>query len=492
MLRKIIKIPMVLIGIGVVLGFVLCYLATSYKLQITPSTAKLKAPPTKVEIKTSAVVTPPPLALTCQDHKYVVVAGRVNSLWRVAEHEYGNRAYFWPLIAEANGIKEPYIIKIGKVLTIPCCLCSLPALPAKVGKSVAKTSEKKQLVKRVGKKVSPPSAPAPIVVGLPGPQGPPGPVGPQGLPGPQGPAGIPGTPGPQGPAGPQGSTGPTGPQGLVRTGVPLPPPAPPQVVPEEKKAEVIETPFVRTAPGSVWNSFGTSPIEPGNRVDYFHIDQGIVVAKVLGMQLEPYVAFNATKDTKGLPWDNKIKGEAGVKLVKTFSSGVIDFGGAYAGERRSIVQGSPNEIKTNFIAFSDGWFGWDQVTSQHSNKSFLRSVPGNFQFLVGNISPFEKNNLIGVVRLEQGFTLAKFKRVSLIPNGWGQIGADTQDNPWNNRLTYGGGLKIAIPWRSGTFDVVGGYECAQQYRGISSSTSANACGPIVRVNIWDGWRKKVR
>jgi Tol biopolymer transport system component len=58
----------------------------------------------------------------------------------------------------------------------------------------------------------------PPVVGLPGPQGEPGPAGP---PGPQG------EPGPAGPAGPQGPQGPAGPQGLPGTQGPIGPQGPP-------------------------------------------------------------------------------------------------------------------------------------------------------------------------------------------------------------------------------------------------------------------------
>ncbi len=413
---------------------------------------------------------PAPPQPTCQDRSYTVVSGKINSLWRVAENQYGGRAYLWPLIAEKTGIKPPYVIRVGDILKVPCCLCELPAL---VKTQVVQKAAKKQVAKRVAKKVAPASEPVTVV----------GPVGPQG---PQGPAGPAGPPGPTGPSGPQGPAGPVGPQGQVA--------APPQSPAPPAKTEVLRDlaplsslPAPKYAPGSAWNSFGTSPLESGNYVNYLHADQGFILGWIGGVKVEPYVAFNSTHDSKGYMWNNKTEAEVGLKLGKPFSHGILEVGGAFAVERR---QSSPSETRSGFIGFTDGWFGWDAPTSRHSDKNLFRSTPGSFQFLAGNVSPFEKNNVIGTVRLEQGITLAKAGRVSFIPEGWGQVGADTQDKPWNNRLVYGGGLKAAIPWNSGTVNVLGGYECAEQYRNRGGSSSNSVCGPTVKVDIWTGWRPK--
>ncbi len=62
------------------------------------STAPVVADPTKIE------------------QTYTVVAG--DSLSKIAKHFYGN-ANKWPLIQEANQIKNPDLIHPGQVLKIP-------------------------------------------------------------------------------------------------------------------------------------------------------------------------------------------------------------------------------------------------------------------------------------------------------------------------------------------------------------------------------------
>jgi LysM repeat protein len=47
---------------------------------------------------------------------YTVVKG--DTLWDLAQHYYGN-GFRWTLIADANGVKNPRLLQIGTVLTIP-------------------------------------------------------------------------------------------------------------------------------------------------------------------------------------------------------------------------------------------------------------------------------------------------------------------------------------------------------------------------------------
>jgi hypothetical protein len=251
-----------------------------------------------------------------------------------------------------------------------------------------------------------------------------------------------------------------------------------------------EAPFVRTAPGSIWDSFGRSPIERGNQVNYFHIDQGIVLGQVGGMDLTPFVAFDATRDSQGFAWNNKTRSQAGLKLVKTFGKGVVDFGGAYAVEKRQEVRNVPAETKSAWIGFTTGWFGWDEPTRKEGEGLFA-SHPGTAQWYAGNISPFEYRNLIAVGRVEQGVAVAKAVGVSFVPLVWGQAGFDSQNKPWNNRYIYGGGLKVALPWSRGVGDVQGGYECARTHDNHGVPIGSSMCGPTVKVDIWTGWRKKI-
>jgi hypothetical protein len=238
----------------------------------------------------------------------------------------------------------------------------------------------------------------------------------------------------------------------------------------------------------MWNSFGFSPIERGNKVNYFHLDQGVIATVLPGkVQLIPYAAVNATKDTKGYTWDNKVKVEAGVKLVKASSFGMVSVGTAYARETRKGIDG--NDSKSGLMAYTDGWMGWDQTTPG-TRTSLFSSLPGSGWFSVGNTSPFESGNVIGVVRAEQGVTLVKTKRLSLIPDAWGQVGFDSQGKPWNRRYLYGAGMKVSVPWSAGVLAVTAGYECAKEY-GNSATSSSAMCGPRLSVDPWTGWRKKI-
>lgn len=235
-------------------------------------------------------------------------------------------------------------------------------------------------------------------------------------------------------------------------------------------------------PGSAWNSLGTNPVEDGNWVNQFHFDQGIVLAKTGGVLVEPYVAVNATVDSEGYSWNNKTKVEAGLRLVKPLSHGVMNVSLAYAHERREEEVGSRSDL----TLYHDAWFGWSQPSVNKKGDSSM-TLPGTIWWVVGNVSPFEKNNIIGLARAEQGVTVGKIDKVSLIPIGWAQAGFDSQDKPWNNRYTLGGGLKVSFPWRTGVLGIQGGYECTRYHGKVVVSSSAT-CGPAVRMDVWTGWR----
>jgi len=476
-----------------------------------------KAPvPTKKTVVSQKVTT---TTVVCVDRKHTVVPeDRVSGLWGVAKKEYG-RGYLNLLIAEKNSknypslAKNPNLIKLGWVLTIPCCLCDLPALtkPPVAKKVKVVTPKPKPPVKAVTPKSPCPACPKVVVQVVPPTSVAPAPpvkVSPPEAPKPP--------PAPKvqkqtqsqtvvNVAPPQAVVQPVVPTSKVeepQVSVPVPAPKePPKVfvppAPSAKKVtEVIVPPTIKLSPpthilvGSAWNSFGQNPIEPGNYVESFHVDQGYIIGHIGSFQIEPYVGLNATKDTKGYQWNNRVIGEAGLKVVRPFSHGVLEFGGAYAAERRFGANNLPSQTKMGPIGFSNGWFGWDQPTARESRRKFFTgATPGTVQWRVGNISPFERNNLIGVGRIDQGFTLAKIGRVSFIPTANLQMGFDTDRNPWNNRYTYGGGLKVAVPWKSGVLDFRGGYECAHQYAGVPVA-GGSRCGPGFSVNIWTGWRHK--
>jgi hypothetical protein len=229
-----------------------------------------------------------------------------------------------------------------------------------------------------------------------------------------------------------------------------------------------------STPGSVWDSYGTSPVERGNWVNLFHLDQGVVVGHVGQVwEVTPYIAYNLTSDSKGYPWDNKAKIEGGVKLVKHYDSGLIDFGVAYGFER----QGSsifPIPSTTNGLTiFTDGWFGY---------KAFNRdNTPGSVWWSLGN-SGFD-SNIVGLGRVDQGYNFYQNDDKAFGVAGWGQVGFDTQGQPWNNREKIGAGLRGSLSGKHGSAVLTVGYEC------FGGQSIGGGCGPAVNVDLWDGWNK---
>jgi hypothetical protein len=470
---------------------------------------KLKPPPPPIRVVNVEVPakepTPKP---ACTNRKWLVASDDKRGIWGIAEKEYGGRGYLGPLIIEAS-VKDypslatnPNLIRPGWILTVPCCLCDLPPLEKKsaVAKKVAPKARAARPV--APKPVQPPSAPAPCKpCEIPAPK-----------PEVQSPVTAPKPP-PAAPA-PQQSqqvivnvspTAPAPTPAPAAKPTPAPQPAPPQVTPAPaqkvepqpvKPAVEVKPPGVKLSPpkllvGSIWDSFGQNPIEPGNFVNYSHIDFGVVVDTVKKVQIEPYVGVNFIRDTKSLPWDNRVIGEWGVKFVRPFSHGVVEVGGAYAAERRFSVTGSPQQTKTGPEFFTNGWFGRDLPTRHESERKFFTGTfPGAFQWRIGNVSPFERNNLIGWIRADQGFTLAKVKGISFIPTAMSIFTFDTDNSFWNRRVTYGGGMKVAFPWKSGTLNFQGGYQCAKQYTG-TPVVGGSRCGPGVSLDFWTGIRKKI-
>ncbi len=478
------RVPALVAGVGA-LGLLVGYYG--HGLKVSPSSTKTE---TRVVVAPSVPI--------CTPHLHLVTDADYRGMTGIAEREWGGRAYLWRAIWEANpDIKNPNLIRVGQALMIPC-LCDLVKTPA-VKKTVKKYAKK--VVRHVAPiSVQPPAAP-PCK--------------------PCEPATVPATPRIESPAtapNPPPTPAQTQTQTQTQTVIVNQPPAPapvqvapptpapaPQPVPKPlvppapapiKPTAVIQPPTIPIPPQpkllawSVWNTIGQNPIEPGDNVDMVHGDAGIILGKVLKFQFEPFVAFDGVKDTKGYSWNNRAKVQAGFKFVRPLSHGVLEFGTAYAAERRFGV-GLPAQTKTGLIGFTDWWFGWQQPTRHAVKRKFLTgALPGTFQGVVGNVSPFERNNLIGWIRADQGFTLTKVRGISLIPTATSLLTFDTDKKPWNNRYTYGGGLKIAFPWKSGILDFQGGYQCAKQYAGISM-TGGSRCGPGFSMNFWTGGRKRI-
>ncbi len=486
------KIPFYIIGalfLAAVVGFLACYYGG-----YSPYAVKALAPVEKVA--TTPVVTPPPAppaSPVCVDKKHTVLRGE--SLWRIAGQEYGGRNYMWQLIAEKNNVEGPkFVIQPDQVLTIPMVLCDLGQLPvkakvvapvqtrkvAKVVSAPAKVVAKTEPLVRsvVVDKAEAPKAPIAQSTSVPTPA----------------PASAPTTPAPV------AQPAPVAPVEVKveapKTEVKVEQPVsvvvmPPQVsvtstpLPALPVSRSTDIPFLRTASWSAWNSTIRAPIEPDNTVNYFHADLGFNLAQFgKGVNLTPYVAVNTANDTQGLPWDNKLQVELGMKISKIFGNGIVDLGGAYGIENR---QGG--ESRSGFFAYTSGWFAHDTPT-RSSRNSLFSSTPGSAWWKVGNFSPFEHNNILAVGHAEQGFTLAKVKSISLIPEAWARASFDTKNYIWNNRYIYGGGLKVGVPWNTGILSITGGYECVKTHDSHGRPIGNTVCGPKVDFDIWTGGRFK--
>jgi hypothetical protein len=565
------------------------YLSTRH----TPASTATKK---KSEVVSTKVETAP--APKCEQFIRDIKQGE--SLWKIAEKEYGGRSYMYPVLLEVNEIPNPNLILAGGTILIPC-LCDLQPL---LKKAVAKKTTPKV---KVTKAVPPISAtgfdtgvviscapcdksePTPKVSLVESPRPPPPPavstvtqnvivnVTPAGVPAP--------APQPVSQPAPPAQTQP----------LPAPPPLPTgflampydcgtgrinfswNATPEEASYKIFRdgtlvkttdnlawsdtglvagkgytytlvasnaagdspikwtTPPVTVAPGvcpvptpakpvavvqppvpvvvpvvpqpkmlvwSMWNTLEENPIEPGDKVNMFHADVGIVIGRIKKFQFEPFIAIDGVKDIpKGYSWNNRFKAQVGFKVVRPIAirptiSGMVEFGVSFASETRFRSGGLPSQTKAGEILFFNGWFGHDMPTRHATKRKFFTgALPGTYQWWAGTLSPFEKDkgrfaNFMGTIRLDQGFTLAKLGGVSFIPTGRFQFGFDTYGNPWNNRYTYGGGLKVAFPWKSGIMDFQGGYYCATQYVGTPVA-GGSRCGPGFGVNFWTGGRKKL-
>ncbi len=402
----------------------------------------------------------------CTPQQHVVKNGE--TLSAIAAAERGDWRLY-PLIAKASGISNPNLINVGQTLTIPCpsaadvaLLCGPPA-----------TIRKRAITAKAAPPVEPP-APAPVAASAsaPAPTITVNPI-------------ITNTVN-------VASAAPAVVAESKHTAATVPPPATvpvpsatPTPVPAATPAPTsnVVVAKVNTARfvGSMWTSAITTPLERSNVIDYSHLDFAWVAKSFGGgkWQIQPYISVNATVAQKDYPWDNLVRGTGGVRLVKSFKNGLVSVNGGYAAEARKGMG-----TKSAPAYYTEGWFGWSQPTTTKSHRLFM-AAPGSTWFYFGRITPFEGNNLIGLAKLEQGVTVAKLGKLSIIPDGWGTIGWDTKKEFWNNRYSYGGGLKLATSWKQIAFDLTGGYECATQYRG----PSASACGPTVKVNLWRGIRK---
>ena len=190
-------------------------------------------------------------------------------------------------------------------------------------------------------------------------------------------------------------------------------------------------------PGQGWTSVGNlSPIEHNNFYTQCYFEQTAAVFSTFSgsITVTPFVGVGLVLDTKGYEWNNKIQPRLGFKVNKYFSKGVVSIGSAYSYEDR-LKSGNSSGL----TVFVQDWFGWQPVAEKSSR------FPGSSWIEVGNLSPVEHGNILGMGYISQGVVARRFSRATLVPYLEATAFRDSQGFDWDNRATVGGGVKAVIP-----------------------------------------------
>lgn len=207
---------------------------------------------------------------------------------------------------------------------------------------------------------------------------------------------------------------------------------------------------VSAFPGQAWTSTGnSSPVEHGNIQSEEYIEQGVTLFSSSdgSITFTPYVSLSLANDTYGYEWNNKVMPFGGAKLNKIFRHGIISANVGYAYEDRYLggFLATPTTANGTFglgethgqaEGFLNAWFGWQ-------NDISTNRFPGSIWFVGGNIEPVEHNNMIGMGDIQQGVIVTRIGRVAVIPFGELWMSGDTHGYDWENRVTSGGGVKLA-------------------------------------------------
>lgn len=109
-------------------------------------------------------------------------------------------------------------------------------------------------------------------------------------------------------------------------------------------------------PGNTWGIFGNvSPIEKGNFIGLFRIEQGMLLARIRKASLIPFLEITSGFDSDGFAWNNRLLSGAGIKCVLPVASGIVEAGGVYRNEWRWKTGMREDGVSL----FLNVWFGWN-------------------------------------------------------------------------------------------------------------------------------------
>jgi hypothetical protein len=114
-------------------------------------------------------------------------------------------------------------------------------------------------------------------------------------------------------------------------------------------------------PGSVNVSSGLlTGRDPDNWMSYATLQQGISAVRAGGFAVVPYASSGVTFDTKRRTWQNRLTNDAGVKVVRTITGGVVEAGVAQRYQYEMLTGRGTAEP----VVFVNLWIGWNPVANR--------------------------------------------------------------------------------------------------------------------------------
>jgi hypothetical protein len=191
-------------------------------------------------------------------------------------------------------------------------------------------------------------------------------------------------------------------------------------------------------PGQGWTSIGNvSPIEHNNFYLQSYVEQSAAVFSTYSgsVTVTPFVGVGLVLDTKGYDWNNKLQPKVGLKVNKLFLHGIVSVGSAYSYEERFKGGNSSSGL----VLYAQDWFGWQALSDKASR------FPGSTWIEVGNLSPVEHGNILGLGYFWQGVVAKRFNRFLLVPFAEATVFHDSKGFEWDTKANVGGGVKAVFP-----------------------------------------------
>jgi hypothetical protein len=116
---------------------------------------------------------------------------------------------------------------------------------------------------------------------------------------------------------------------------------------------------LRGFPGHAYASSGlVSGRDPHNWITMAAAQQGVAILRSHIVTVVPYAGGSVSVDTRRRVWENRVTYDAGVKLVRPFTGGVIETGVA-ARRQHTVLTG---QVESAPVAYVNVWVGWNPRT----------------------------------------------------------------------------------------------------------------------------------